>query len=157
MSEINGGKLDIEEVILTSKNFVPPTQELLLELSRVYVKTSPNSAYLLMRACLERCIKSFFDKIGKPFGSARFVQLQDALDRLETHLNDANEKSVLQLVKVLKNEATTKEHFMKTKISLDAINHNHRLAATPDNVREMWLRVSQILTYLAKYDIAQNS
>lgn len=126
-------------------------KRLLAELKAINVRKFPNTAYIAIRAVLEKTIKAFADIKGEQItakgDNKKNVQLRAALWWLEKH---AEEKCPI-LVQPIRNLISNDIHKYKTsKDSLDATIHNQTFIVGPDQVFELWDSITPIMEYMVK-------
>lgn len=134
---------------------VPPTYPqamttLMAELSAINIQRTPNVAFVVFRAVLERSIKSYAEVNGhtiKPNKSG-YVQLADALNWLHDYVTANGPKSLVQPIKgVLSGKLL---NFGGSANALNAINHNHHYLVDPDEALHMWNSINSILRFTLK-------
>jgi hypothetical protein len=123
---------------------------LMSELSAIDIQRTPNVAFVVFRAVLERSIKSYAEVNGhtiKPNKSG-YVQLADALNWLHDHVSANGPKSLVQPIKgVLSGKLL---NFGGSANALNAINHNHHYLVDPDEALFMWNSINSILRFALK-------
>lgn len=123
---------------------------LMSELSAIDIQRTPNVAFVVFRAVLERSIKSYAEVNShtiKPNKSG-YVQLADALNWLHDHVNANGPKSLVQPIKgVLSGKLL---NFGGSANALNAINHNHHYLVDPDEALYMWNSINSILRFALK-------
>ena len=120
------------------------------ELSATDVQRRPATVFLLMRAALEKGIKSFADAKGidikKSNNQRGYVYLQDCLDWLSQHAQESGVRSVKQVVANMNKLV----YYTISKDKLNAVNHNDKFYVTSDEAIEMWKSVVSLLEYVVK-------
>lgn len=136
---------------------VPPAypaavHELMGELSKLDIQTYPNTAFLIFRALLEKCIKSFADEKGvviqKKNNTNGYVQLGDTLNWLHDYVKANKLKKLEQ--PILKVSGGKVVNFGSSANAMNAINHNHLFLVDPDEAFHMWNSIDPILRYVLK-------
>jgi hypothetical protein len=126
---------------------------LLGELSEIDVQKFPNATFLMIRAVLEKSIKSFaeakpIDIKGTGNNQNGRVQLGHALNWLLDYVK-ANGPSYLQ--QVVDGVRTGKlVNYTNSSDSLNAVNHNHHFKVDADQAFAMWASVEPIMRYVMK-------
>ncbi len=120
------------------------------ELSVTDVQVSPNSTFLMLRAILEKSVKSFADArnedIRKVANNGKgFVQLGHALDWLLKYAKTDRPKMEQSINSVRGGPLV---HFDVTKTALDAANHNHYFHVDSDQVINMFNAIHPVLKYV---------
>lgn len=144
--------LDLGQVKATDS--YPEALKLLLgELSEIDVQKFPNATFLMIRASLEKSIKSFaeaksIDIKGTGNNQNGRVQLGHALNWLLEYVK-ANGPSYLQ--QVVDGVRTGKlVNYTNSSDSLNAVNHNHHFKVDADQAFAMWTSVEPIMRYVMK-------
>jgi hypothetical protein len=123
------------------------------ELSITDIQRLPNSTFLMLRAILEKSIKSYADAKDEDIkDTARsrggYVQLSHALEWL---LGYVRANGPLALVQPIQRVASGKlVTYTASKDSLDAINHNHHFCVDADEVLNMWNSIDPLMRELMK-------
>lgn len=120
----------------------------LSELQKMPYRNYPNAAHDLLRSLLECSLKAYCSKQGitlTPKQPGGYTFLPDALKATKKHLED--NKIRKDLVQVI-NKVISKGEIFSTKDYLDAINHNHNIFSSGDDVKEAWDTVSALLEYV---------
>ncbi len=125
-------------------------KQCLEELSTTDVQQRPATAFLLMRAAVEKGIKSFAEaqsvEIKKSRSQQGYVYLSHCLIWLSDYAQAQGDKWVVQVVSNMNKLV----YYQVSKDKLDAVNHNHKLFVTPDEAIEMWRSVVSLLEYVVK-------
>lgn len=133
---------------LTVPASYPASIELLLsEVAKINVELYPNATMDLLRSFLEKSIKAHADRLSvnlRPHGANGFVYFSHCLSWLEQHLRDAGNRADAQVVRRLSSDKVS-GYYPGSKDALDAINHNHKFYATPDDVRNCWAMVFELM------------
>lgn len=140
-----------------SQHAVPQTyptavQELMGELSKLEIRTFPNTAFLVFRAALEKSIKSFADAKGEVIKNKKntngYVQLGDALAWLHDYAKANGQTKLLQpITKVMGGKVV---NFGTSANAMNAINHNHLFLVDPDEAFHMWNSIDPLMRYVLK-------
>lgn len=125
----------------------------LQELSISDIQRFPNSTFLLLRAVLEKSIKSYAEAKGVDIGktkhnTGRYVQLHQSLAWLVDHFQTNGPKPLIQATKRLQGGKLA--IYTTTNDALNAINHNHHFHVDPDEVVQMWNSMDSVMRELMK-------
>jgi hypothetical protein len=125
-------------------------KQCLEELSATDVQQRPATAFLLMRAAVEKGIKSFAEaqsvEIRKAHNQQGYVYLSHCLAWLSDYAKSKGDKWVVQVIANMDKLV----YYQVSKDKLNAVNHNHKLFVTPDEAVEMWRSVVSLLEYVVK-------
>ncbi|MFD6493995.1 hypothetical protein [Streptomyces sp. NPDC060188] len=125
------------------------------ELAMINIKKYPNATLDLLRTFLEKSTKAYAEKLkvdlkqhaGQQSGNG-FVQLSHCLTWLEEHLKNTKQTAFIQVIKKIKgNKVGT---YTPTVDHMNAINHNHHVFATPDEVRDCWDGMEGLIRVMLK-------
>ena len=121
------------------------------ELSVTDVTSRPASAFLLMRAALEKGIKSLAEARGKDIRGTKhnaqgFVYLSHCMNWLSDVASRSGDSWVRQVV----SNMSKLVYYGISKDKLDAVNHNHKLYVTTEEAIDMWRSVVSLLEYVVK-------
>ncbi len=120
------------------------------ELSTTDVQRRPATAFLLMRAALEKGIKSFSETKGIDIKQSNnqqgYVYLRHCLDWLSEHARKNGDRGVTQVVSNMNKLV----YYTISKDKLNAVNHNHKFYVTADEAIDMWKSVVSLLEYVVK-------
>ncbi len=120
----------------------------LKELQKLPYRNYPNAAHDLLRSLLECGLKAYCQKEGITLQARRqggYVFLHDALTETRNHLQSNNiRKDLLQVI----DKTVSKAEKFSVKDNLDAINHNHNIFSTGDEVKEAWDTISALVQYV---------
>ncbi|MEX0972695.1 MAG: hypothetical protein WDZ46_05510 [Solirubrobacterales bacterium] len=108
------------------------------ELSVLDVQKLPNSAFLMMRAILEKTIKAFAEAKGqdiKGSGEKGRVQLNHALKWLLAYARKNGPTNMIQPIERVRGGKLV---YMSSSDTLNAVNHNHKFGVDPDDALRMW-------------------
>lgn len=120
----------------------------LAELQKMPYRNYPNAAHDLLRSLLECSLKAYCAQEGivlTPKQPGGYTFLPDALIATKKHLEAQNKRK--DLVQVI-NKVISKGQIFSTKDYLDAINHNHNIFSSGDDVKEAWDTVSALVEYV---------
>ena len=126
-------------------------ERILREFSTLNIDKYPNAAFDLLRTLLEKTAKSFAEANGvdlKPKGQGGYVYLSNCLDWLETWFKANGPKSQVQVVKKVRSNMS--RDFHGSQDLMNAINHNHHIFATGDDVRIAWDTMRSLLAEMLK-------
>ena len=125
-------------------------KQTLQELSATDVQQRPATAFLLMRAALEKGIKSLAEaksiEIRKSNNQNGYVYLRDCTNWLSDRAKKKGDRWVVQVVSNMDKLVC----YGVSQDKLNAVNHNHKFYVTPDEAVEMWRVVVQLLEYVVK-------
>jgi hypothetical protein len=120
------------------------------ELSTINVNRFPNATFDLLRTFLEKSIKAYAAKLKEEIKNTHnqngYVQLSHALAWIEPHLKAAGQTALVQVVTKLRSGKVS--DFVSSKSHLDAVNHNHLIFATTNEVKECWNTMKPLLQYI---------
>jgi hypothetical protein len=124
---------------------------LLAEMSDIDVRRYPNATFLMIRAALEKSIKSFaeaknIDIKATGNNSQGYVQLKHALNWLDAYVKDHGPRFLVQPIQAVKSGNLTT--YTNTGDSLNAQNHNHHFSVNSDQVLEMWSSIHSIMKFV---------
>lgn len=131
----------------------------LQELSALNIEKFPNATFDLIRTFLEKTIKAYAERLGVDIrtssnnqGGANnlngFVQLSHCLTWLELHFQANGPISLVQVVRRVKSGRLT--DYIGSAEYMNAINHNHHIFATADDVRTCWSAIDSLLREMLK-------
>ncbi|MFF8869473.1 hypothetical protein [Streptomyces massasporeus] len=123
--------------------YPPAIHKIYSELVLINIKKYPNATLDLLRTFLEKSIKAYAEKLkvdlkqhaGQQSGSG-FVQLGHCLTWLEEHLKNTRQTAFIQVIKKIRGNKVGV--YTPTVDHMNAINHNHHVFATSDEVRDCW-------------------
>lgn len=123
------------------------------ELSIINIQRNANATFLLLRAVLEKSIKSYAEAKGVDIGKTKhnnkgFVQLHNCLTWLVEHLEQNGPQPLVQPTKKLLGGKLA--NFGNTKDALNAQNHNHHYFVDGDDVIGMWDSMDSVMRELMK-------
>lgn len=123
------------------------------ELSIINIQRNPNSTFLLLRAVLEKSIKSYADAKGVDIAKTKhnnggYVQLHNCLTWLVEYWQKNGPQPLLQPTKKLLGGKVM--NFGNTKDALNAVNHNHHYLVDGDDVIGMWDSMDSVMRELMK-------
>lgn len=127
---------------------------ILTELCNLNVRTHTTIAHVALRTALERAIKAFAEHKGENLRSRlrkkdkQFLQLGDALEFLESYLNEFGPNGLIQPVKKLR--ANTTKDYMLSLDSLNASCHNPNFQVSAEEVLEFWDSIEGLMKELIK-------
>lgn len=124
------------------------------ELTILDYQRMPNTAYLALRAVLEKSVKQYAEAKGVDIATAvntkgAYVQLHHALTWFEDHVVANGPKPLLQpLRKVRTGKSLNWGNYASTKDAMDAANHNHTFLVSPSEVLDLWDSIEPLLREL---------
>jgi len=127
---------------------------LLQELSILDVERFPNTAFLAIRAVLEKATKSYADSQSVDLRARGFcnknghVQLRNTMDWLLLNFEKNGPRDLVQPTKGLRDGLLV--NYTLTADALNAINHNHKFSVAPYDVHAMWDSVDPIFREILK-------
>lgn len=142
--------LDVAD--FTAPDRYPPSiNRILQEFSTLNVDKYPNAAADLLRTLLEKTVKSFAEAKGediKRSGTNGYVYLSNCLDWLESWFKSNGPKAQVQVVKKVRSGMS--RDFHGSQDLMNAINHNHHIFATGDDVRTSWDTMKSLVVEMLK-------
>lgn len=142
--------LDLSQIVVPD-SYPVATKLCIEELSVIDVQKHPNAAYLLMRATLEKTIKSFAEAKGQEIRGASKdhgrVQLGHALKWLLQYVQAEGPKYMIQPIERVR---SNKFIYMSSSDSLNAVNHNHHFSVGPDETLGMWDAIDPLMKFAIK-------
>jgi uncharacterized membrane protein YgcG len=142
--------LDLSQIVLPP-SYPVATKLCVQELSALDVQKFPNTAFLLMRAVLEKNIKAFAEAKGediKSVGNSNGrVQLSHALKWLLQYAQNEGPKSMIQPIQRVRDGKLV---YMASSDSMNAVNHNHQFSVDPDEALGMWDALDPIMRFVIK-------
>lgn len=117
------------------------------ELSVLDVQEFPNSAFLMMRAILEKTIKAFAETKGediKGSGEKGRVQLNHALKWLLAYTRKNGPTNMIQPIERVRGGKLV---YMSSSDTLNAVNHNHKFGVDPDDALRMWDAIDPLVKF----------
>ena len=132
----------------------PEALKLLLgELSEIDVQKFPNATFLMIRAVLEKSIKSFAEAKSidiKATGNNQTgrVQLGHTLNWLLDYVKSNGPTYLQQVIEAVRTGRLV--NYTNSGDSLNAINHNHHFKVDPDQAFATWTSIDSIMRYVMK-------
>jgi hypothetical protein len=135
--------------------YPPAIHKIYTELVLINIKKYPNATLDLLRTFLEKSIKAYAEKLkidlkqhaGQQSGSG-FVQLSHCLTWLEEHLKNTKQTAFIQVIKKIRGNKVGA--YTPTVDHMNAINHNHHVFATPEEVRDCWDGMEGLIRVMLK-------
>lgn len=130
--------------------FGEPLKAHFAELSVINIQRTPNAAFLMLRAILEKSIKAYADAKGVDIASTKHqnngrVQLHNCLNWVVEYWS----KSKTDLVDPTKRvQGGRLAEYTATKAALNAANHNYKFSVDPDEVERAWQSIDPLLREL---------
>jgi hypothetical protein len=113
---------------------------ILIELSSLNINRFPNAALDLLRTFLEKLIKAYAEAVNENIRNTSnergFVQLGHCLIWLEGYLRTNSRTAYLQVIAKIRGNRVG--DYIMSVDHMNAINHNHQIFATADEVRSCW-------------------
>ncbi|MFE7726048.1 hypothetical protein ACFU5D_09665 [Streptomyces anthocyanicus] len=148
----NSNYLNLTSVVVAT-SFPPAIHQIHSELSGLNIRKFPNAAFDLLRTFLEKTIKAYAESLGENIRNTSnqggFVQLSHCLTWLEGHLRSQNRKSYLQVISKIRGNALGSA-YIPTLDHMNAINHNHEVFASADEVRACWEGMQGLVRMMLK-------
>ena len=145
-----------DRYLAVSRLSIPETygegfKQTIQELSVTDVRGRPATVFLLMRAALEKGIKSFAEAKGieiRTSGNNQqgYVYLSNCMKWLSEYAKRNGDRWVAQ---VISNMSQLVYYTISTD-KLNAVNHNHKMYVTTDEAIDMWRSVVSLLEYVVK-------
>jgi hypothetical protein len=133
--------------------FPRPVELVLEELSLLDVKRFPNATFDLIRTFLEKSIKAYAEskqediqKSGKSQNG--YVYLRQCLAWLEARFRKEGQTALVQVAKKVQS-GRLNDYVMSMEL-MNAINHNHLIAVTPEDVQAAWDGILSLLVEILK-------
>jgi hypothetical protein len=137
---------------LDATGFPPAIDLILAELATINISRFPNATFDLLRTFLEKSIKAYASKLNVEIKNTAnlngYVQLSHALTWLEQYLKSEQEKALTQVVQKIRSGKIS--DWIPSKTHMDAVNHNHLIFATPNDVRECWNTMKALIQFILK-------
>ncbi|MFJ9248836.1 hypothetical protein [Streptomyces sp. NPDC101776] len=135
--------------------YPPAIHKIYAELALINIKKYPNATLDLLRTFLEKSIKAYAEKLkidlkqhaGQQSGSG-FVQLAHCLTWLEEHLKNTKQTAFIQVIKKVRGNQVGV--YTPTVDHMNAINHNHHVFATSEEVRDCWDGMEGLIRVMLK-------
>lgn len=122
------------------------------ELSTVNIQTMPNSAFLLLRAILEKSIKAYAEAKNEDIKSKHNtngrVQLHHSLSWLVEHFKANGKTALIQPAQRVQSGKIP--NYTASNDALNAINHNHHFHVDGDEVMNLWNSIDPLMRELMK-------
>lgn len=142
--------LNVERLVVP-QGFPASIDRILQEFSTLDVDRYPNAAMDLLRTLLEKAIKAFADAKGKDLkrsGLNGYVYLANCLEWLEGWFVANGPKAEVQVVRRVRSNMP--RNFHGSQDLLNAINHNHKIFATGNEVRTAWDAMRSLIEEMLK-------
>ncbi|MEV7971184.1 hypothetical protein AB0O34_35105 [Sphaerisporangium sp. NPDC088356] len=143
--------LDTEDIQVPA-TFPYPIHAAFKELSDINIKRFPNATFDLLRTFLEKTIKAYAESLNEDirtqFNVKGFVFLNHCLSWLEEHVKRNGQTAYIQVIAKVRGGKVGS--YVPTVDHLNAINHNHQVFATPDDVRECWMTMKGLFKIMFK-------
>ncbi|MGW1900416.1 hypothetical protein ACWCQB_23960 [Streptomyces hirsutus] len=148
----NSNYLNLTSVVVAT-SYPPAIHQIHSELSALNIRKFPNAALDLLRTFLEKSIKAYAESLGENIRNTSnqggFVQLSHCLTWLEGYLRSQNRRSYLQVISKIRGNALGSA-YIPTLDHMNAINHNHEVFATADEVRACWEGMQGLVRMMLK-------
>ncbi|MFE4176948.1 hypothetical protein ACFRR7_33775 [Streptomyces sp. NPDC056909] len=124
------------------------------ELAVINVKKFPNATLDLIRTFLEKSIKAYAEKLGVDLKAhagkqaGGFVQLGNCLNWLEEYAKSTRKTPFIQVIQKIRGNKIG--GYIPTIDHMNAINHNHHVFATADEVKACWDGMEGLIRMMLK-------
>lgn len=143
--------LDTENLEVPS-TFPRPIHVIFDELSTINIGRFPNATLDLLRTFLEKTIKAYAESINEDIrdtsNPSRYVYMADALKWLENHVKNTRNRAFVQVISKIRSGKLS--GYVSSMDHLNAINHNHHISASTEDVRESWNAMKGLVGFLFK-------
>lgn len=141
--------INLDTADLTVPAGFPSSISLILaELSRINITIYPNATMDLLRTFLEKSIKAYADSVGVDIRTQQnvngFVFVSHCLKWLEDYLPTVGHRPLAQVVRKLASGKVSGYYSASTD-ALNAINHNHKVHAEAEDVRNCWSTMHELM------------
>jgi hypothetical protein len=145
--------LNLDQVEISPK-FPASIHKIATELSDINIRKFPNAAFDLLRTFLEKSIKAYADSVNEDIRKhsgqhGGYIQLNQCLMWLEHYLKTNQGTSYLQVISKIRGNNIFGS-YIPTMDHMNAMNHNHLVFATGDEVRECWDGMESLIKMLLK-------
>lgn len=135
----------VPDDIVCTLNY-PAVNRVLTELKTLNYRKYPNATHDLIRSFLECSLKAYFDSKNIQVQARGYVQLKHVLDTAKTHF-ETEQKSFVQVIDKMITQ-NTQNSYMYSADYLNAINHNHQVFSKPDDVKDSWDQIENLIRYV---------
>lgn len=123
------------------------------ELSIINIQRTPNAAYLVLRAILEKTIKAYADQRNVDIGKTKHnskgrVQLHNCLTWAIEYWGENGPTDLVDPAKRIQGGRLS--DFTSTRTALNALNHNYKFHVDPDEVERAWQSIDPLMRELLK-------
>lgn len=120
------------------------------ELSVINIQRTPNAAFLMLRAILEKSIKAYADAKGVDIATTKHnnngrVQLHNCLTWVVEYWGKDKKDLVAPTKRV---QGGRLAEYTSTKDALNEANHNYKFSVDPDEVERAWQSIDPLLREL---------
>ncbi|WP_433891777.1 hypothetical protein [Streptomyces sp. CA-111067] len=149
----NPNYLDLSQIKI-DPSYPPTIRKICEELTLINIKKFPNATLDLLRTFLEKAIKAYAEKLGVDLKqqtgqqAGGYVQLGHCLTWLEEHLKTVRKTAFIQVLKKIRGNKIG--GYIPTVDHMNAINHNHHVFATADEVRNCWDGMEGLIRMMLK-------
>lgn len=126
------------------------------ELAAINYRNFPTATMDLLRTVLEKTVKAYAEARGHTIRAelhrrgtpitGNFEQLGDCLNYLEAILVEEKNNKIVQVLRKIK--SSKPEAWTVSSTHLNAVNHNHHIAASPSDVEQMWAQMSSLIYFM---------
>ncbi|MEW2284353.1 proline-rich domain-containing protein [Streptomyces sp. NPDC047841] len=152
--ELSPNYLNLSQIKI-DPSYPPAIRKMCEELAAINVRKFPNATLDLLRTFLEKTIKAYAEKLGVDLKrhagqqqSGGFIQLGHCLNWLEEHLKATNKTAFVQVIKKIRGNKLG--GYIPTVDHMNAINHNHHVFATADEVKACWDGMEGLIRVMLK-------
>lgn len=141
--------------ILVDDAYSPTISRIFDELKKLNVDTYPNATLDLLRSFLEKTIKAYAGRKNEVIpsgGRSQWVMLADCLTWIKAEMKKSDmTKGLVQAINGLEQpKVGHADLYASSSDMLNAINHNDRVFASPQDVRLAWDKMKDLLKELLK-------
>lgn len=143
--------LEMADIEVGSK-FPLSVQSIAAELSKINISLYPNATLDLLRTFLEKTVKAHAELEGVDirtvFSLNGYVYLSHALEWLEKYFRDNGQVPMAQVAKKIRSSKVA--GYVASMDHMNAVNHNHRIHASVEDVRECWATMHEMVRVVLK-------
>ncbi|MFC4035273.1 hypothetical protein ACFO3J_27940 [Streptomyces polygonati] len=146
--------LDLRELEISPK-FPRSIHKIATEISDINIRKFPNATFDLLRTFLEKVIKAYAaevvnEDIRKHSGSHKgYIQLSQCLTWLEHYVQTNQQTAYIQVINKIRGENIFGS-YIATLDHMNAMNHNHLVFATGEEVRNCWDGMESLIKMMLK-------
>jgi hypothetical protein len=142
------------DFVVVADDYPPAIRKIHAELSLINIKRFPNATLDLLRTFLEKSIKAYAARMGEDIRKNAglhnygYVQLGHCLTWLEEYCKTSGQTSLIQVISKIRGNGIG--GYIPTMDHMNAINHNHEVFATAEEVRACWDGMEGLIKTLLK-------